>query len=44
MYRALGAALCSGLVTSAMLPAPRASAGLNAKPLKNRRMQSVHMF
>lgn len=40
----VGAALCSGLLTSASVPAPIASAGANIRPAKNLKIQSDAMF
>lgn len=41
MYNADGMALCSGLFTSAILPAPIARAGEKANPEKKRKIHNV---
>jgi hypothetical protein len=44
MYKAVGVALLSALLTSAIVPAPIERAGEKASPAKKRRIHSVQMF
>jgi hypothetical protein len=44
MYKQLGAALCSALLTSEIVPAPIESEGEKVSPAKKRKMHRVHIF
>lgn len=44
IYKQLGAALCSALLTSEIVPAPIESEGEKVSPAKKRKMHSVQIF